>query len=235
MNRYHRRLCRSDAWAEKVRTTILPAALAGVELGTDVLELGPGPGRTTEQLLARAPRLTALELDGGAARALRARLADPRLAVLEGDATAMPFPDGSFDAVVCLTMLHHLPDAAAQDRLLAEAARVLRPGGRFVFSVTHPTRWAFPDDPGPGGLTVAQSYFDRTPYVEVDEHGTATYVEHHRTLGDRVRELVAAGLVLEDLVEPEWPAGHEREWGQWSPLRGRLMPGTAIFVTRRPL
>jgi hypothetical protein len=47
-----------------------------------------------------------------------------------------------------------------------------------------------------------------------------------------VRELVAAGLVLEDLVEPEWPEGHTREWGQWSPLRGRLMPGTAIFVTR---
>ena len=129
MNRYHRRLCRSDAWADRVRTTILPAALDGVELGTDVLELGPGPGRTTELLLARAPRLTALELDGGAARALRARLADPHLTVVEGDATAMPFPDASFDAVICLTMLHHLPDAAAQDRLLAEAARVLRPGG----------------------------------------------------------------------------------------------------------
>jgi hypothetical protein len=79
---------------------------------------------------------------------------------------------------------------------------------------------------------VQQSYFDRTPYVEVDEAGEASYVEHHRTLGDRVRELVAAGLVLQDLVEPEWPEGHDREWGQWSPLRGRLMPGTAIFVTR---
>jgi hypothetical protein len=103
-----------------------------------------------------------------------------------------------------------------------------------VFSVTHPTRWAFPDDPGEGGLTVRQSYFDRTPYVEVDDDGDASYVEHHRTLGDRVRELVAAGLVLVDLVEPEWPEGHVREWGQWSPLRGRLMPGTAIFVCDRP-
>ena len=49
-----------------------------------------------------------------------------------------------------------------------------------------------------------------------------------------MRELVAAGLVLDDLVEPEWPEGHDREWGQWSPLRGRLLPGTAIWVAHRP-
>jgi (2Fe-2S) ferredoxin len=104
-----------------------------------------------------------------------------------------------------------------------------------VFSVTHPARWVFPDDPGPGGLVVTQSYFDRTPYVEVDAAEVATYVEHHRTMGDRVRELVAAGLALVDVLEPEWPDGHTREWGQWSPLRGRLFPGTAIFVAEKPL
>jgi SAM-dependent methyltransferase len=49
--------------------------------------------------------------------------------VLGGDATAMPFPDASFDAAVCLTMLHHVPSAALRDQLLREAARVLRPGG----------------------------------------------------------------------------------------------------------
>jgi hypothetical protein len=81
---------------------------------------------------------------------------------------------------------------------------------------------------------VQQSYFDRTPYVEEDETGRAVYVEHHRTLGDRVREIVGAGLVLDDLVEPEWPEGRTEVWGQWSPLRGRLLPGTAIFVTHRP-
>jgi hypothetical protein len=82
-------------------------------------------------------------------------------------------------------------------------------------------------------LTVAQSYFDRTPYVEVDGLRHPTYVEHHRTLGDRVREIVAAGLVLEDVIEPEWPPDLRREWGQWSPLRGALFPGTAIFCCRR--
>ena len=70
--------------------------------------------------------------------------------------------------------------------------------------------------------------------MEQDADGAPTYVEQHRTVGDRIRELVAAGFVVRDLVEPEWPADHERIWGQWSPLRGRLFPGTAIFVADKP-
>ena len=120
---------------------------------------------------------------------------------------------------------------------MREAARVLRPGGRFVFSTTHPLRWAFPDDPGPGGLTVRHSYFDRTPYVEQDGDGLATYVEHHRTLGDRVREIAAAGLRLVDLVEPEWPAGHEESWGAGRHCEGASFPAqrSSSAVTRERL
>lgn len=110
-------------------------------------------------------------------------------------------------------------------------ARVLRPGGRFAFSVTHPTRWMFPDDPGEAGLTATQSYWDRTPYVEVDDaSGVVAYVEHHRTLGDWVRLLSARDFRLVDLVEPEWPEQNDRVWGGWSRARGLLTPGTAIFV-----
>jgi hypothetical protein len=113
-------------------------------------------------------------------------------------------------------------------------ARVLRPGGRWVFAATHPMRWAFPDDPGPIGLTAIQSYFDRSPYVEVDAAGVPAYVEHHRTMGDRIREIVGAGFVLQDVIEPEWPEGFTGVWGQWSPERGEMFPGTAIFVAQLP-
>jgi SAM-dependent methyltransferase len=147
---------------------------------------------------------------------------------VQADAAALPFAAASFD--LACSSYGGVPFVADSARVMREVARVLRPGGRWVFSVSHPVRWAFPDDPTEAGLVAGSSYFDRTPYVEQDDRGVATYVEHHRTVGDRVREIHAAGFRLVDLVEPEWPAGHDRTWGGWSPLRGALLPGTAIFV-----
>ena len=133
MNRLHRWYCRSDAWAATVRDQ-LPWVLRGVELGDEVLEVGPGPGLTTDLLRAKAPRITAIEIDPRLAEALRQRTLGQGVEVVTGDATAMPFEAGRFSAVVSFTMLHHLPSPQSQDRLLAEACRVLRPGGVFAGS-----------------------------------------------------------------------------------------------------
>ena len=209
--------------------------LLGDVAGRDVLEMGCGAAQGARYLVRAGARVTAFDVSAGQlsqARRLDARTGVRVARLVQADAQALPFRDASFDLVA--SAFGAVPFVADSAGVAREVARVLRPGGRFVFSVTHPTRWVFPDDPGPGGLVVRQSYFDRTPYVEVDERGEASYVEHHRTLGDRVRDLVGAGLVLDDLVEPEWPEGHQRVWGQWSPLRGRLLPGTAIFVARHP-
>jgi SAM-dependent methyltransferase len=131
MNWFHRHMCRSGRWRRRVKS-LLPWALQGLDLGEDVLEIGPGPGVTTDLLLGRTRRLTALEVDAAAAASLQTRLDGTGVRVVHGDGAAMPFADGSFSGVVAFTMLHHVPSAALQDRLLAEARRVLRPGGVFV-------------------------------------------------------------------------------------------------------
>jgi SAM-dependent methyltransferase len=127
MNLLHNRICASAKWAEYVRTGLFPAVLGDVDLGEDVLELGPGLGVTTRQLAERVPRLTALEVDERYVTRLRREL--DGVEIVQGDASAMPFPDASFTGVACFTMLHHVPSAGLQDRLFAEAYRVLRPGG----------------------------------------------------------------------------------------------------------
>ena len=164
MNRYHQRRCRSRGWSDFMAGTVLPHALDGIDLGPRVLELGPGSGASTKPLAARVRSLTVLEYDPLLAARLRADLGSVR--VVTGDATSMGFGAGSFSAVVCFTMLHHLPGAAAQDRLFAEAARVLRPGGVFAGTDSRPSlRWRLihlgdtctPVDPGtlPGRLGAA--------------------------------------------------------------------------------
>jgi SAM-dependent methyltransferase len=131
MNRLHHWYCSREAWKRHVREDLVPAALEGVELGEDVLEVGPGFGPATEVLAKRAGRLTALELDPVLAAPLRERFAGSA-EIVEGDATSMPFEDGAFSGVACFTMLHHVPSPEAQDRLFGEARRVLRPGGVFA-------------------------------------------------------------------------------------------------------
>lgn len=131
MNTVHRWLCSSGRWKSVVESAILPWTLEGVDLGGDVLEIGPGPGVTTDLLRGRVTHLTCVEIDRVYAEKLRRRAPD-NVRVLCEDATRMSLGDASVDAAVCFTMLHHVPSAALQDQLLREVARVLRPGGIFA-------------------------------------------------------------------------------------------------------
>lgn len=235
--------------------------LLGPLAGRDVLEVGAGAAQGGRWCAGQGARVLATDLSGGmlrVARRLDARAGErgssavvrdrapagmpepgspagmPQArptAYLQCDGARLPLADASFDVVLTAHgVLAFVPDAAAA---LREWARVLRPGGRCVFSVPHPFRWTLPDVPTEAGLVVRHSYFDRRAYVEETADGRATYAEHHRTLGDLVRAVVAAGLVLVDLVEPPWPQDRDHVWGGWSRLRGDLVPGTAILVCER--
>ncbi len=132
MNRFHRWYCRSALWKTTLHENILPWALDGLDLGQELLEVGPGPGLTTDVLHKRVAHLTAIEIDSQLADSLKRRMQNTNVTVQEGDATAMPFEDQKFSSAVSFTMLHHVASPGLQDKLFAEVFRVLEPGGIFA-------------------------------------------------------------------------------------------------------
>jgi SAM-dependent methyltransferase len=148
VNSFHLQFCASAEWRTMVEETILPRALAGVDLGASVVEIGPGPGFTTDVLMARVDHLTAVELDVDLARSLADRLEGTNVTVVLGDATALEFPDDVFSGAASFHMLHHIEADEDQQRVLAELARVLRPGATLVAAdgIENEATRAFHDD-----------------------------------------------------------------------------------------
>ncbi|MGH8996337.1 MAG: class I SAM-dependent methyltransferase [Acidimicrobiales bacterium] len=132
MNQGHLEFLASARWAEMLKTDLLPWVERVGSLGDHVLEIGPGPGLTTDLVRSRVPRVTAVEVDPDLAGALAGRLAGTNVTVLCADATEAGLRQDAFSSVMCFSMLHHMASAQAQDRLFAEVRRVLQPGGLFV-------------------------------------------------------------------------------------------------------
>ena len=133
MSRVEQAFCRSAPWRAFTRRTVVPWASRGHILHGEVLELGSGSGAIAADLVDRYPitHLVATDVDPRMVASAGRRLARyvPRVDVRRVDATALPFPDASFDVVASFLMLHHVID---WEQALAEVVRVLRPGGMFV-------------------------------------------------------------------------------------------------------
>jgi ubiquinone/menaquinone biosynthesis C-methylase UbiE len=138
MNENHA-LCSSPEWAAHLQDEILPSLTSTADLGDEMLEIGPGPGAATDWLRQQVKHLTAVESDAAAAAKLAARYSGGNVEVVAGDATRLGFPDEKFDSAGCFTMLHHVPTLTLQNKLLAEAFRVLRPGGVLIASDSLPS------------------------------------------------------------------------------------------------
>lgn len=132
MNSFEKWCCGSALWRYLTRGQLLPWMLRDSDLGDHLLELGAGPGAATTELARRATRVTSLEYDHALAWKLRRRANLSNVAVIQGDAAALPFSDRSFSSAISILMLHHLKSIELQDRTFAEVRRVLRPGGIFL-------------------------------------------------------------------------------------------------------
>jgi 2-polyprenyl-3-methyl-5-hydroxy-6-metoxy-1,4-benzoquinol methylase len=175
--------------------------------GARVLDLACGQGLAA-RALAR----------GGAASVTGVDLAPEMIALARGheaaeplgigyqvsDAQALPgLADQSFDLVTCQLGLMDIPDLTAA---LAAVARVLRPGGRFVFVIGHPcflapwARTVTGEDGRPGRLVA--DYLTERFWRSANPAGVRRAGNHHRTISSYLNALTAAGFVLEVAAEP---------------------------------
>jgi len=191
------------------------------------LELVPPPGRRTLDLGCGEGRLSrdlrkfghdVQGIDASPTMLAAAREADPELDLALADAAALPFADGSFDLVVAFMSLQ---DVDRFEAAIAEAARVLEPGGRLCLAVVHPLNSAgeFETDEPDGRFVISGSYLDRSCYVdELERDGLElTLASEHRPLSAYADALADAGLLIERVREPAVPehAIHNRRGARW--------------------
>lgn len=164
--------------------------LAGDVTGQHIVDLGCGTGSHATGLIERGATVVGLEGSATLTARARARLGD-RAEIRQHDLdTPLPFEPESFDGALCALVLHHLRD---RRRFLAEVHRVLRPGGWFAISTTHPAAdWRFFQD----------SYFSDEWVDLPTPDGKHTIQFQRMSLETIIGEVLAAGFVLERLVEP---------------------------------
>ncbi|MEF8851183.1 MAG: class I SAM-dependent methyltransferase [Haloarculaceae archaeon] len=200
--------------------------------GADVLELGCGGGQCSVALAERGADVTGVDLSGAQLDYARGLAAERGVGVafLQGDVTALPVADASFDVAFNAWVFQWVPDLEAA---FAEASRVLRPGGRFVFSMPHP----FYGVVDPESHEVVESYLDSGRRVSSHEGVEADEVLYRHTVGEVYDALVAAGLEVERLLEPGTADPDDHEEGPWGVMQPELMakvPTTLLVEAREP-
>jgi ubiquinone/menaquinone biosynthesis C-methylase UbiE len=169
--------------------------------GRASLEVGCGEGRVSRDLAASGHVVTGVDVSGTMVEL--ATEADPGSTYLVGDASALPFPDGSFDLVVAYNSLMDVDDMPAA---VAEIARVLEPGGRLCACVTHPMRDA--SVRVGSRYVIEHRYLERRPYegTFTRDGVTMTFKGWCYSLEAYSQALETAGFAIEALREPPEPA-----------------------------
>jgi ubiquinone/menaquinone biosynthesis C-methylase UbiE len=203
----------------------------GALKGKKVLEIGCGAAQFGIELAKRGARVTGIDLSAEQLRHARANVkaAGVDYTVVRGNAENLSrFRTGTFD-IVTSDFARGFMDL---DRLLPEVRRVLKPGGFCAFSWSSPIIDCMTWGGSPPLHAFVRNYFDREPFVEGGKDPT---YEFKRTYGDWVRAFARAGLVLEDLIEPQTPkGGTHTDWPQYRWQRTNVTPGTCIWKARKP-
>ncbi|MBK5289398.1 MAG: class I SAM-dependent methyltransferase [Acidimicrobiia bacterium] len=186
---------------------ILPIVAEHLGHARSVLDIGTGEGQLARHLMAAGVE-HALGIDPSHAQTVVARERGGGPAYARASADALPFPDASFDAVVACLVFEHI---VAVDAALAEVARVLEPGGTFLFLLNHPLLQV----PGSGWIDdhiLEEQYWRIGPYliedVSIEQIAPDVHLPFvHRPMSRYVNTMADCGLFLQRMLEPAPPPG----------------------------
>jgi SAM-dependent methyltransferase len=186
---------------------ILPLAAEHLAGATRVLDVGTGEGQVARLAVAvGAPAVVGVDPTWAQLSEARARSGGPAYA--RAEASQLPFPAAAFDAVVACLVFEHID---AVDEAIAEVARVLTPGGRFLFFLNHPLL----QTPGSGWIDdhiLEEQYWRIGPYLvedtSLEEVEKGVFIPFiHRPLSRYVNAMAEVGLVVQRMEEPAPPPG----------------------------
>jgi len=204
----------------------------GDVVGLDALEYGCGGCQSGIRVAMRGARVTGLDFSFAQLRHGRSKMDETgvRFPVVQADGEAVPFREASFDLVFCD---HGVMGFADPHRTVPEVARILRPGGRFVFNGATPWIWvAWGDDDLPPAREMRRDYFGLGE-VELQDPDWQT-TEFQMTYGEWIRLFRASGLEIEDLIELRPPEGATTTYEGYSTLAwSRAFPSEHIWVVRK--
>jgi len=220
-------------WAPPERTL----GLLGDLRGQRVLELGCGGGQCCIAFAKRGALVIGLDISDEQLAFARTLATQEAVAVefVRGSATQLAdFQDGAWDIVFSIYTFSYLDD---MQRCLVECYRILRPGGRLLFSLDHPLRDCFFDDEEEElAVYPVRNYFDNQPMQWTFADTGVRMHSHHYTVAQWLDLLRLNGFRLHQLVEPLPPTALlDALWpldSPYAPLRN--LPPTIIFVAEKP-
>jgi ubiquinone/menaquinone biosynthesis C-methylase UbiE len=123
----------SGQYTREVQLEIVRGMVGSVS-ASKILEIGPGTGRFTSMLMDKAKSVTALDISSQMLRKLEEKVVDSgnKMETVVGDARNMPFSDNSFDCIVSINAISHIPN---YEELVSECSRVIQKGGEFIFNI----------------------------------------------------------------------------------------------------
>lgn len=211
--------------------------LLGDVRGQQILELGCGGGQCAIAFARQGAHVAGIDLSDAQLDHARLLAAQEQVTVefVQGTVEDLHvFASAAHDIVFSAYAFQYV---AAMQRCMAECARVLRPGGRLVFSLDHPFRDCFFDaEDDEMSVFPVHGYFDHTPmHWAWDGMAELAMTSHHHTIAEWVDMLAGAGFRLQRLLEPAPPDELLDEiWPSDDALSAlRLIPQTIIFVAEK--